>query len=141
MKCRHCNSQLSLQLVDLGSAPPSNFYLMELALQAPEKWFPLRVLVCEQCWLVQTEDFAKAAELFDANYAYFSSFSTSFQALTPDCELIYVHTADYNGAADGGLNALGPRLGIQWPIAVTERSKRDAEHPMQTDSFVGVDVV
>jgi dTDP-4-dehydrorhamnose 3,5-epimerase len=67
-------------------------------------------------------------------------FAHGFQALTPDCELIYVHTADYNGAAEGGLNALDPRLGIQWPIAVTELSKRDAEHPMLTDSFVGMDV-
>jgi len=44
-------------------------------LNQPERWFPLRVLICEQCWLVQTEDFAKASELFDENYAYFSSFS------------------------------------------------------------------
>lgn len=78
MKCRHCNSQLTLPLVDLGSAPPSNAYLSEDALKAPEKWFPLRVLVCDQCWLVQTEDFTCASELFDAEYAYFSGFSTSW---------------------------------------------------------------
>lgn len=78
MKCRHCSSELKLPLVDLGSAPPSNSYLTERALHAPEKWFPLRVLVCEQCWLVQTEDFAQADELFDADYAYFSGFSTSW---------------------------------------------------------------
>ncbi len=47
-------------------------------LKAPEKWFPLRVLVCQNCWLVQTEDFAQAHELFSANYAYFSSFSTDW---------------------------------------------------------------
>jgi hypothetical protein len=80
MKCRHCASELNLSLVDLGSAPPSNAYLTERALHAPEKWFPLRVLVCEQCWLVQTEDFAQADELFDADYAYFSGFSTSWLA-------------------------------------------------------------
>lgn len=78
MKCRHCASELILPLVDLGSAPPSNSYLTEYSLHAPEKWFPLRVLVCEQCWLAQTEDFALADELFDADYAYFSSFSTSW---------------------------------------------------------------
>lgn len=78
MKCRHCASELILPLVDLGSAPPSNAYLTERALHTPEKWFPLRVLVCEQCWLAQTEDFAHAHELFDANYAYFSAFSTSW---------------------------------------------------------------
>jgi len=80
MKCRHCASELKLPLVDLGGAPPSNSYLTERTLRAPEKWFPLRVLVCEQCWLVQTEDFTQADELFDADYAYFSGFSTSWLA-------------------------------------------------------------
>ena len=78
MKCRHCASKLTLPLVDLGSAPPSNAYLSHEALMAPEKWFPLRVLVCDECWLVQTEDFARANELFDAEYAYFSGFSSSW---------------------------------------------------------------
>lgn len=78
MKCRHCGTSLTLPLVDLGSAPPSNAYLTERTLHAPEKWFPLRVLVCESCWLVQTEDFAQADELFDADYAYFSGFSHSW---------------------------------------------------------------
>jgi len=80
MRCRHCSSELTLNLVDLGSAPPSNAYLTEQTLRAPEKWFPLRVLVCEHCWLVQTEDFAQAHELFDAEYAYFSGFSSSWLA-------------------------------------------------------------
>ena len=59
MRCRHCGSDLKLSLVDLGSAPPSNAYLTSQGLRSPEKWFPLRVLVCESCWLVQTEDFAR----------------------------------------------------------------------------------
>ena len=78
MKCRYCNNELTLSLVDLGSAPPSNAYLTEKTLHEPEKWFPLRVLVCKKCWLVQTEDFAQANELFDDDYAYFSSYSTSW---------------------------------------------------------------
>ena len=78
MKCRHCGNALKLPLIDLGAAPPSNAYLTERALHAPEKWFPLRVLVCERCWLAQTEDFARADELFDADYAYFSGFSSSW---------------------------------------------------------------
>jgi SAM-dependent methyltransferase len=80
MKCRHCHSRLDLPLVDLGSAPPSNAYLTEDSLHAPEKWFPLRVLVCQHCWLVQTEDFTQAEELFDAGYAYFSSYTASWLA-------------------------------------------------------------
>ena len=80
MNCRHCHSELKLTLIDLGSAPPSNAYLTAETLHRPEKCFPLRVLVCEHCWLVQTEDFAQADELFDADYAYFSAFSSSWLA-------------------------------------------------------------
>jgi len=97
MLCRHCQNPLSHVFVDLGTAPPSNAYLTADDLQKPEKWFPLRVLVCEKCWLVQTEDFAQADELFDANYAYFSGFSTSWLA---HCER-YVHDM----IARFGLNA------------------------------------
>lgn len=73
------------------------------------------------------------------SYLIPEGFAHGFQALTSDCELIYFHTADYNAAADAGLNALDPRLGISWPIAITERSKRDEQHPMLTDSFAGVE--
>src|SRR6185369_1441135 len=80
MKCRHCAANLSLQLVHLGSAPPSNAYLSKDELARPERRYPLRVLVCERCWLVQTEDFADQAELFGPDYAYFSGFSATWLA-------------------------------------------------------------
>jgi SAM-dependent methyltransferase len=80
MCCRHCGAALSLPLLDLGAAPPSNAYLNAADLHRPERWYPLRVLVCEHCWLAQTEDFADAASLFNADYAYFSSYSTSWLA-------------------------------------------------------------
>jgi 2-polyprenyl-3-methyl-5-hydroxy-6-metoxy-1,4-benzoquinol methylase len=75
MKCRHCGAEVSLSLIDLGRAPPSNAYLTKLTLRRPERWFPLQVLVCESCWLVQAVAYSRAAELFDEDYAYFSSFS------------------------------------------------------------------
>ena len=78
MKCRHCQADVSLRLIDLGSSPPSNAYLNEAGLRRAEKWFPLAVFVCTTCWLVQTEDHADAAELFAHDYAYFSSTSTSW---------------------------------------------------------------
>ena len=78
MNCRHCDNELKLTLIDLGSAPPSNAYILAEMLHAPEKWYPLRVLVCESCWLVQTEDFTQADDFFNADYSYFSSFSTSW---------------------------------------------------------------
>ena len=80
MKCRHCASDLAFQLIDLGSAPPSNAYLTAISLRRPEKWFPLKVLVCEQCWLVQAESYSRASELFNDEYAYFSSFSDAWLA-------------------------------------------------------------
>lgn len=78
MKCRHCGAELNLPFLDLGSAPPSNAYLTREKLRAPEIWYPLRLLVCESCWLVQTEDYAGRDQLFDSDYAYFSSYSSSW---------------------------------------------------------------
>ncbi len=78
MNCRHCGASLHLPMIDLGTAPPSNAYLSLEALHAPESWFPLRVLVCEQCWLAQTEDFVGREQLFSGDYAYFSSYSASW---------------------------------------------------------------
>jgi C-methyltransferase C-terminal domain/Putative zinc binding domain/Methyltransferase domain len=80
MKCRHCDAQVTLSFVDLGSSPPSNAYLTPAQLHAPESYYPLRVLVCESCWLVQTEDFAGFDDMFSAEYAYFSSFSSTMLA-------------------------------------------------------------
>jgi len=80
LKCRHCEATLDLTFVDLGSAPPSNAYLTREDLAAPETWYPLRVLVCTSCWLVQTEDHAGREELFAHDYAYFSSTSAGWLA-------------------------------------------------------------
>lgn len=78
MNCRHCRTLLKTNFLDLGFAPPSNAYLQVEDLNSPELYFPLRVKVCDQCWLVQTEDYARADELFSADYAYFSGISQSW---------------------------------------------------------------
>ncbi|WP_429048315.1 methyltransferase domain-containing protein [Aeromonas hydrophila] len=80
MRCRHCDAPLVHSFLDLGFAPPSNAYLSSDDLSRPEVTFPLRLRVCDQCWLVQTEDFASADQLFHADYAYFSSTSSSWLA-------------------------------------------------------------
>jgi SAM-dependent methyltransferase len=80
MNCRHCGTALRCDFLDLGFAPPSNAYLTAEDLSRPEVYFPLRLQVCEECWLVQTEDYASAESLFSAEYAYFSSASTSWLA-------------------------------------------------------------
>ena len=78
MKCRHCNTELKHTFIDLGISPPSNAFLTKKALDKPEASYPLKVMVCDCCWLVQTEDFVRADEMFSMDYAYFSSFSTSW---------------------------------------------------------------
>jgi len=80
VKCRHCGAPLAHTFIDLGVAPPSNAYLTAAELDRPEERYPLKVMVCENCWLVQTEDYAAADELFGADYAYFSSTSAGWLA-------------------------------------------------------------
>jgi SAM-dependent methyltransferase len=75
MKCRHCGAGLDAVFVDLGFAPPSNAYLDRKDLSSPELYYPLKIMVCTECWLVQTEDYAQADQLFKPDYAYFSSTS------------------------------------------------------------------
>lgn len=80
MKCRHCANELKCDFLNLDYAPPSNAYLLPDRLAQSEMWLPLRIQVCEECWLVQTLDFTGREVLFDENYAYFSSFSSSWLA-------------------------------------------------------------
>lgn len=80
MKCRHCLTQLEHVFLDLGFAPPSNAYLEEDDLRKPEVYYPLKLFVCHNCWLVQTEDYASSSELFKDDYSYFSSTSSSWLA-------------------------------------------------------------
>ena len=80
MNCRHCHHPLQHVFLDLGFAPPSNAYLSAAELNKPERYYPLKLFVCEHCWLVQTEDYAQADELFSHDYAYFSSVSHSWLA-------------------------------------------------------------
>lgn len=78
MNCRHCHTPLEHVFLDLGFAPPSNAYLKAADLTKPELYFPLKLYVCSRCWLVQTEDYPRADELFTGEYAYFSSVSQSW---------------------------------------------------------------
>ena len=78
MKCRHCGAPLKHTFLDLAFAPPSNAYLTQADLSKPENYYPLKIKVCDHCWLVQTEDYAQADELFSPEYAYFSSTSSGW---------------------------------------------------------------
>jgi hypothetical protein len=79
MNCRHCGTLIEGNLfADLDHAPPSNAYLSDTDLTKQENYYPLKVMVCDNCWLVQTQDFNLPDELFTDDYAYFSSTSSTF---------------------------------------------------------------
>lgn len=76
-KCRFCDSKLNQTFCDLGTSPLSNAFLKEEDLAKEEAFFPLHAYVCENCFLVQLEEFEKPENIF-SDYAYFSSFSESW---------------------------------------------------------------
>ena len=126
MNCRHCHSLLEYIFLDLGFAPPSNAYLGADDLNKPELYYPLKLNVCTQCWLVQTEDYARADELFVPDYAYFSSTSSSWLKhsahyaediicqLDLNCDSFVIEVASNDGYLLKNFVAAGiPCLGIE----------------------------
>ena len=65
-------------------------------------------------------------------------FAHGFQTLTDEVEMLYIHSAAYHAAAEGGLHPLDPALELPWPLPLGILSARDAAHPMLTDEFKGV---
>lgn len=78
MNCRHCNQTLTHVFCDLQTCPPSNAMVKPELINYPETYFPLKVFVCDKCWLVQVDELEKADAIFNADYTYFSSYSTSW---------------------------------------------------------------
>jgi len=78
MNCRFCQTPLKHLLLSLGSSPLSNAFLHAEDLHKMEPYYPLDIYVCENCLLVQLEEFEKAKDIFNAGYAYFSSYSDSW---------------------------------------------------------------
>ena len=78
MNCRFCGNKLNHEFIDLVSSPPSNSYLSAEQLNEPEIFYPLKLFVCDKCFLVQIDEYKKNNEIFNENYAYFSSYSNSW---------------------------------------------------------------
>ena len=72
MICRFCQNELINEFVDLGYSPPSNSFLSYKQLNSPETFYPLKIMVCEKCFLVQLDEFAKHDDIFNEEYVYFS---------------------------------------------------------------------
>jgi len=147
MNCRHCGLPLKHTFVDLGFAPPSNAYLNAEDLSYPELHYPLHVKVCHRCWLVQTEDYARADELFGAEYAYFSSTSSTWldhaarytQAITERLQLgpesFVIEVACNDGYLLKNFVAAGiPCLGIE-PTEGTAAAAKALSIPVRREFF------
>ena len=78
MNCRFCKNSLKEEFINLGIMAPANSYVLKKNIKKKHKEYPLKILVCEKCWLVQTEDFTNKEEFFSESYAYFSSTSKSW---------------------------------------------------------------
>jgi 2-polyprenyl-3-methyl-5-hydroxy-6-metoxy-1,4-benzoquinol methylase len=79
-RCRFCGAELHAVIADLGISPPSNALIDPNRAAVKIQSYPLRVYVCERCWLVQLEQFQSPAEIFSDEYAYFSSYSSTWLA-------------------------------------------------------------
>lgn len=78
MQCRFCKTELEHVFIDLINSPASNSFLTAEQLNEPETFYPLKVYTCHQCFLVQVDEYKKSDAIFDSNYVYFSSYSTSW---------------------------------------------------------------
>ena len=78
MRCRFCDSNLTHEFINLVNAPPSNSFLTEEQLNEPEIFYPLKLFVCDKCFLVQIDEYKKSDEIFSQDYIYFSSYSKTW---------------------------------------------------------------
>lgn len=78
MQCRFCKTELTHDFIDLVNSPASNSFLTAEQLNEPETFYPLKVYTCHKCFLVQVDEYKKSDAIFDSNYVYFSSYSTSW---------------------------------------------------------------
>lgn len=77
-RCLFCNKPLAHIFADLGTCPPSNAFLTAEQCEMAEEFHPLRVYVCEQCLLVQSPFFRRPQDIFNHDYVYHSSWSSSW---------------------------------------------------------------
>lgn len=106
--CRFCNTPLKHSVVDLGMSPLCENFLTAEQLTQPEEFYPLHAFVCENCFLVQVEEYVSGVEIFGGEYAYFSSYSDSWLA----------HAKRY-------ADAIEKRLGLNEKSQVVELASND----------------
>ena len=105
--CRGCGSPLVHTFVDLGMSPLCESFLPADRLDEAEMFYPLRVMVCDRCWLVQLREYVSPEHIFD-DYAYYSSYSTAWLE----------HAREY-------VDAVIPRLGLTADSLAVELASND----------------
>lgn len=78
MQCRFCKTELHHVFIDLINSPASNSFLTKEQLNEPETFYPLKIYTCHHCFLVQVDEYKKSDAIFNSDYVYFSSYSTSW---------------------------------------------------------------
>ena len=111
--CRFCGAALTDTVVDLGMSPLCESYLRPDQLNSMERFYPLHVLVCRQCWLVQLEQYVSAEEIF-TEYAYFSSFSDSWVQHARDYTEAMIDRFGYDGGSQVVELASNDGYLLQW---------------------------
>src|SRR5437868_3350863 len=135
-RCRFCGASFRHQVVDLGMSPLCESFLSRDRLNAMEAFYPLKLWVCERCFLVQLEEYVGGEEIF-SDYAYFSSFSDTWLehcrryvdqmidqlGLTPNSHVVEIASNDGYLLQFFGKRGI-PALGIE-PAANVARVARE----------------
>ena len=94
MQCRFCKTELEHVFIDLFNSPASNSFLTKEQLNEPEVFYPLKVYTCSNCFLVQVDEYKKSDAIFNSEYVYYSSYSTSW--LTHAKQYVELMTERFN---------------------------------------------
>ena len=108
MKCRFCKNELKYEFIDLTSSPPSNSFLTEAQLNEAESFFPLKLYVCEKCWLVQIDEYMPADKIFCSDYVYFSSYSRLWLEHAKNYVEVIAENLKLDNLADNGIIGTTP---------------------------------
>jgi hypothetical protein len=111
--CRFCSQELSDTVVDLGMSPLCESFVRPEQVNAMEAFYPLKVLVCRRCWLVQLEQYVSAEDIF-TEYAYFSSFSDSWVQHARDYTALMIDRLDLGSTSQVVELASNDGYLLQW---------------------------
>lgn len=96
MQCRFCKTELHHLFIDLVNSPASNSFLSYEELNQPEIFYPLKVYTCDNCFLVQIDEYKQSYNIFNNQYVYFSSYSTSWLKHAEKYTTIMAERFNYN---------------------------------------------